>query len=113
MRTTFLGNAAARDDISEVTNFEWCLGSVEGTCDLSIMAPTVAPSSEGTLVNNSDGSVDLKPELGPDNSTLVQFRGAVALEPDDNIFVGVRAGNELGLWSGWLWSAATRIGKAE
>lgn len=64
----------------QVSNFEWCLGSVSGTCDETLVERTLAPPEVGQWVNSSDGSSELKTAVAADGiSKLTSFMASAAL----------------------------------
>ena len=100
--------------LTKVSNFEWCLGTVVGTCDESLAEKSVAPPAVGERVNKSDGGFELMPRTGPDGvSTVVTFKGDSSLEVGSELYLGVRSGNGLGMWGSWSWSPPTLVGKSE
>ena len=82
MHSSFLGNAAAADNESDVTGFDWCLrgpeSSVENGCDLTISSMRIALPKAGNVSVNPDHTVDLMPQQDEAGKVWGSLKFAIA-----------------------------------
>ena len=63
MTSSFVGNAIAVDNESDVAYFDWCLrGPGAGGCDLSLALMRTIVPKEGSKTSSRDGTVNVAPE---------------------------------------------------
>ena len=124
-----LGTAAGYDDVSTVDKLEYCVGSTptalassseDSVCNLLPLLATAATTGETTANTHSDKRTGVKVDkLG---HTIFSFGrstigGSCASPPcvrnGDNVFIGARVINTLGVKSAFLWSPGLQIGELQ